>query len=290
MTDIELANTGSGTFGLDDLDDSDQVTPYLTIDKDELMFKDGLSGELFPSLEVVILGLVKARILWPAEPGAEPGPPLCKSLDYHLGYPNMNESGASFPWKDSGFKLGDYLEEQPPILKCEDCHYQEWGSHPKNDKTPWCSTLFQMPVLIKQSGGGWSPSIFVAQRTGLADAKKYLKSFDNARTPCFVNTTTLGLDIKKRGTNSWATATYKKGSPTDKEMYPAWIKQYIQIRTFLTTPRGEVMEDEDMVSTPVRVAPPTSTVGAPIETTAHVVPAAAAAAPTTKVGVDELPF
>src|SRR6478609_6477448 len=80
-------------LGLEDFDEEDLVMPRFSIDHENACFKDNASGEQTQTLECIVLGLVKQRVLWDVEPGAST--PLCKSYDNHQGYANPK----SFPWR-----------------------------------------------------------------------------------------------------------------------------------------------------------------------------------------------
>jgi len=54
-----------GAFGLDDMNAGDLSIPRLQIVSKKAMFKDTLSNNEIPSLNVIVLGLVKQRTLWP---------------------------------------------------------------------------------------------------------------------------------------------------------------------------------------------------------------------------------
>ena len=252
--------------GLEDFDTDDMVMPKLTIAHQDGQFTDSLSGEKFDSLEVVLLGLIKQRILWPPDMGVEAEAPLCKSYNFTEGRPDP-ANPTRFPWKASGFAMTDYVDgENAPVVTCESCKLKDWGSHPKSE-TPWCSEQHTFALLLP-TGGGWSPAILTLQRTGIKPSKAYLTSFARSQSPLFVCTTKLGLSVQKRGTVTFSVPTFTRGTPTDADDHPEFASTYRRIREFITTPRQAEAEAE---GTPV-AAPST--------------PAASAAAASD----DEMPF
>lgn len=219
--------------GLEDFDPStDLVMPMLRIDNDKAELVDNLSGERFDSLEVVMLGLVKQRVLWPAEMGdGEPLPPLCRSYDFLLGRPDVDR----FPEKASGLKV---VGDEP--LDCAHCALKDWGSNPKSE-TSWCTEQWNF-VLMTPAGDGYAPAQFTVQRSGMKDARAYLSSFQRATQPLFVCTTVITLDARKRGSVKYAVPQYKRGALTPLEYHDEWKSTYRRIREWLQTPRGRKEE------------------------------------------------
>ena len=252
-------------YGLEDFDTStDAVMPRLTINHPEAKFVDNLSGQEFDSLEVILLGLVKGRILWDSEV-EEGDTPLCKSLNFNEGRPDEDR----FPWKQSGFDKNALVVPAGTselLLPCSACGLKEWGSAP-NGKTPWCSEQHTFPLLMKVGDGGWAPALFTTQRTGIKPSKTYLTSFARTKTPLYTVTTKLSLQAQKRGTVNYAVPIFVQGEPTEQSEWPYYAQQYRQIRDFLHTPP---VRDEDAEATtatpaaaPADAATAASTVTAP---------------------------
>lgn len=258
--------------GLEDFDVStDAIMPTIKIDHDEGKFLDSLSGEMFDSLNVVILGLVKQRIMWEADPSDNP--PLCRSLDFKVGMP-----GEKFPWKDSGFDRP--AETEGVTLPCETCQFQQWGSHPKND-TPWCSEQHTFAILMPVGENGWAPALFTVQRTGIKPSRAYLTSFARAKTPTFTVHTVMTVDHRKKGTRPYGVPIFTKGEATDQDDWPEFAQQYANIRSFIQQPRN--LDRESSEETPV--ATPT-TKGDVVEAKE----APATAAPAADADDDDVPF
>lgn len=239
--------------GLEDFDESDAVMPTLSIAHKEGLFVDGLSGETYSDLEVILLGLVKGRILWPSDLGTQKESPLCKSYNFDHGRPDPLKPDR-FPWKASGFKMADFAEQ--PVLPCEGCKLKDWGSNPKTD-SPWCTEQHQY-ILLLPVGDDYSPAVLTIQRTGLKPSRAYATNFSRAKEPLFITTTKLTLSQQRKGSVDYSVPQFLKGSPTDPEQYSTYANTYRRIRAFLQTPRIADAETEAVEETPV-AAP----VGAP---------------------------
>lgn len=276
MTSSELAVPSQSFLpeGLDDFDfQSDMVMPQLKIGsgEDAGFLIDSLSGERFDvtnkPMEVIILGLVKQRVLWPSEIGAEPEAPLCRSYETTVGFPDA-ENPARFPWKASGFPA-PAMGDAPPNLSCEGCKLKDWGTDPKGGKAPWCAEQHVYPtLLVNQETGSMSPAILTLQRSAMQASKAYITSFARSQTPMFMYYTEIGLTVQRRGTVTYSVPKLARGKATDTTMYDEFVSQYRRIRTVLQTPRQA--DDSEIVA-----AAPTAASTAP----APAAPAPAPAAP-----------
>lgn len=228
--------------GLEDFETGDMVMPQLRIDHQEGTLVDSLSGEASNDPEVILLGLVKQRILWEADMSTEKLGPLCRSLTFVTGLPDMKR----FPWAAAGF------DAEAPALPCEGCQLKEWDSHPKNG-TPWCSEQWVFPLLQK-TGESWSPSTLTVQRANLKPARAYVTSFARSKSPLYVATTKLVCQQQRRGTVKYVTLSFIKGAPTPEELHPDFADQYRRIREFVQTPRS----NEEEITEPANAAAPTA--------------------------------
>lgn len=215
--------------GLGDIDESELTVPRLKIIGKEAVFEDNLTNEQHSSLNVILLGLVKERILWDADEAESPAP-MCKSSDAEFGIP-----ADDFPWAKSGFDKAGFGDE--PKLPCGSCPLKDWGTHPKDGKKPWCSEMHTYPLLIVGDSGSLSPALLSVQRAGIKPSKAYVSAFIRARTPLFTAYTRLTLEPHKTGTVYWATPIFTKGDATDAADFADYAQQYRAMRTFIQTPR-----------------------------------------------------
>lgn len=271
--------------GLGDFNASDMTVPRIKIIHNEGVYQDTLSNEKFETLDVILFGLVKQRILWDPEV-SDDAIPLCKSFNFKAGLPPEADA---FPWDAAGFDQADAEANADDtyglVLPCDGCGLKEWGTDPKNGKAPWCTEQHTYPLAYNAGTAEdpvWAPAILTVQKTGIKPSKAYCTSFKTRRKPLFEVVTTLGLTSEKRGSVTYSTPIFSKGEPTDPAMYDAYKENYISMRDFLTTP--PVRDDEDD-ATPV--AKPTR------KTTAKAAPAKARPAPsapaTDDVDDDEEP-
>lgn len=255
--------------GLGDLDASDFVIPRLQIEHKEGKFKDNLSNEEFQSLDLVILGLVKQRIMW--APTIETGDkPLCKSPNFDLGFPNLSGvRGKSFPFDRSNF-TPETVQISPSIggvqldtnghgvLPCASCKFKEWETHP-NGKVPWCSEQHTLPVMYREAGTDkeWVTALLTLQKTGITPSKRYLTSFARSKTPAYTAITRVTLTMMSRGDTVYSVPGFQRIGDTDRQDWPEYAESYKSIRDFVrSAPRAADGDDDDSGDDNVWGAPP----------------------------------
>jgi hypothetical protein len=240
------AGLSDDDYGLEDFGTEDFVMPRLNIKHGDAVFVDNLTGQEYPEMTVVLLGLIKQRILWDADVD-EGERPLCKSYDFNHGRPEVER----FPYKVSGFDKGAVSAEG--TLPCSSCQLKEWGSHPQRE-TPWCSEQHTFPLLMEVAGG-YAPAILTLQRSGIKPSRAYLSAFARTKTPLFTVKTKLALTAQKRGSVNYAVPTFVKQDDTDENEWQGFAAQYRSIREFITTPPApKVEEDEPAASVPASPA------------------------------------
>jgi hypothetical protein len=282
MSSTEVAVPGEyeGPDGLEDFDPNDSSIPILKIDHPNGKIEDSLSGKSYDSMDLIILGLIKQRVLWPAEMTEESGPPMCKAYDAKVGYPDLKE----FPWKAAGFldlRPDDPDdEEQRVTLPCERCALKEWGSHPKRD-IPWCSEQHTLAVLQQINDEGlMAPALLTLQRSSIKPSTNYLSSFQRAREGTFIVWTKISLKLRHRGTVDFAIPKFERGPETDPAEHNFYAQKYREIRRFVQTPRRSE-EDEEGLDEEIDSGPAPTPVAAP-QQTAATAPQAEAPAPVAQ--------
>lgn len=284
-----LAIPGGGVVGLEDFDPkTDAVTPRLSISHREGVYVNGLTGEKFKDLDVVLLGLVKQRVLWPPTMGDEKDAPLCKSLEFTIGRP-----GKDFPWDKTGFNQADYANTgEQPELNCADCPLREWGSHPTQN-TPWCSEQHTFVLMLPTADEGWTPALFSVQRTGIKPSRTYLSGFKQSNVPLFIVKTKLSLLENKRGMNEYCVPVFARGLPTDESEWQNFADTYRNIRDYLQSPRA--LDQDEGRSAPSPSPAPAAT-PAPVPSAGVTAPATSAAPQPADAGAgrlasdDDIPF
>jgi hypothetical protein len=222
-------------IGLGDIDETDLAIPRLLINGPEAKFEDSLTHEMWDTLDVILLGLVKQRVLWPPTMGDDKVPPLCKSLDAKIGRPDV----PTFPWAESQFTPPSPWSESDPQheLDCSACPLKEWGSHPSPDRqVPWCNETHVLPLLMPV-GEGVQPALLTLKSSGIKPSKAYISGFVRSKTPLYTVLTRLSLDPKKRGQVRYAVPILSKKGATDQADWYRYAGAYRQLRTFVQTPR-----------------------------------------------------
>lgn len=281
--EVEAYDPSIMSTGMEDFDpNKDAVMPTIRIDHKKGKFVDGLSNEEFDKLRCVMLGLIKQRVLWPPEVEETTQPPLCKSYDFEVGFPDP----VRFPWKVSGFPREEG-ERGEIKLPCENCALKEWGTHPGRD-TPWCSEQHTFAVMQDVGDGVLVPALFTVQRSAIKPSKTYMTSFFRKKEALFTVWTEISLDHRKRGQVDFAVPEFKTIGKTELVDFPLYAKNYAEIREFVQTPRA-IESDTDPAEANTDPDPGTGSSPAPAAAeespSAPVPPAAAAGADD-----DELPF
>ncbi|HEY6021871.1 MAG TPA: hypothetical protein VIY48_19005 [Candidatus Paceibacterota bacterium] len=293
------------TIGLEDVGVGDLILPRIQIVHDEGLFRDNLSQSTYESLDVILLGMVKQRIMWAADVD-DGDKPMCKSPDFEHGFPNVSDETPKdkrFPWENSNFDPSDYPAHEGinglVTLPCSACVFKEWGKN--RGDTPPCAEQHTYPLLYNINSGeegveaAWAPALFTTQKTGIKPSRSYISAFANARQAMFTVFTRLSLTRQSRGSVKYSVPRFQRLGATDEDMWPGYGDQFMQIRTYIRqAPRpaddwepGEVAEENTHV--PAAATPPAA---APAPAAAaKAAPAAPEAGPGTGgTPDDELPF
>lgn len=227
--------------GLEDFNPSDASIPRLIIEHVDGVFKDSTTEEEFQQIDCILLGLVKQRLMWPAEQGEgdTKDSPLCKSPDFNLGFPLLDEEKKlseekRFPWNASNFEPANLLAPEgtsEKALPCATCRFKEWNTDPKGNK-PWCSEEWTVPLLY-WANDMWNPAIIGFHRSGLKAAKKYIGAFANRKLPLFTAITTLGLDQQKRGNVRYCLPVFTRKGESDATEWLDYRQDFLGIQEYL---------------------------------------------------------
>ena len=259
-TDVAVPASG-GVVGMEDIGSGDLSVPRLSLNHKKGVIEDAQTKEQFDSLDCILLGVVKQRVLWDPSDESFDKAPLCKSFDFGIGFPDADE----FPWGSSGFNQADFASFDQPQLDCGSCRLKEWETHPKRDKIPWCSEQWVFPLIvpIDESGAG-APALITFQRSQLTNTKSYVSGFARVQKPLFVAHTKITLEKLSRGTVDYVLPSFQKGDATPESMADFFTEQYLGIRQFLVTPRLRDKEDTKAVTAAAPAAAPAEA-SAPVE-------------------------
>lgn len=287
---MTVATTGSGgvivpvedddNLGFEDIEAGDLVIPRITIDHKEAVFVDSLSKTTYESMNVIMLGVVKQRIMWAKETEDGDGP-LCKSTDHGSGFPTLSDDvpkAKRFPWATSGLDPANFPPEAGVngmvTLPCASCFHKEWNNPLlAGQNKPLCDEQYTFPVIYQVDDETWTTALFSVQRTGIKPAKSYISSFARSKSPMFRKITRLGLSQLSRGSVAYCVPTFAQLGESDRNQWADMATQYRQLREFVQMP--PVNRDDDTVGTPsanVNTAAPTVSSPATAPATAPATP------------------
>lgn len=235
-SDYDASVTGLEDFGVEDL-----KLPRLSIDHEKGGYVDSLAPELvYPSIEVIPLGLIKQRVLWPAIMGDDNGnkKPMCRSVDNKIGYPNTVSTDPleAFPWQASAWQQKDFPvdSEGRTTLPCDNCRLQTWGSHPDGKKT-WCSQQHAIVLLYAPEGNQPSMlALFTAQRSSINVSKGFFATIVRQEQPAYAFTGKWGLTAQTRGKNKYYVPTMVISGRTSQTDWSVYQRNYLSVRDMIT--------------------------------------------------------
>jgi hypothetical protein len=242
--------------GLEDISADEVAIPRITINHADGVFKDRLTGEEFPEMHGILLGMIKQRVMWHPEISENSDSrPQCKSSDAQTGYPNLEGPRLEdkFPWQDApGLDLNSLPKDEHGrvVIACATCPFAKWGEKKPGKTTsepPRCSERHTYPIMYTTQPG--LPidraGIFSVQRSGIKDSKTFLAGFVQTKMPLFSAYVTIALLRKKRGMVNYAIATFKKTGPVPQEDWADYAKELAGIREFLRqSPRFDGEEED----------------------------------------------
>ena len=247
MTDIVKQHEPGGLDGLEDIEASDLVMPILSINHDDGTYVHSLSGEQKTSLKVIGLGVVKQRILWPADPGEKGVGPVCRSYDHTHGIPDQERFVTLTKKVPGNFDARTVLSGEP--LPCSECPLKEWGTHPKGDG-PWCNEQYSVPLLIIDDDEETeTPALISFQRSQIKPVKAWISNFVGKKKPLYSAVTKLGIQMNRKGTNEYAVPTFTVVEATDMLQWPNYSQNFHSIAGFISTPRTRSGEEETETET-----------------------------------------
>lgn len=263
--------------GLEDIENEVSGVPRIGINHRGGTFKDSLSGEEFPTIYGIMLGMVKQRVMWEQgdiEPGAKP---QCKSQDAKTGYPNMSgKPGDSFPWKDApGLDPNTAPKDEHgrTILSCDSCPFAEWG--PRNEKgkptPPRCNERYTFPVLYNKEAppatGLYAPpymesGIVAFQGSGISPSKKFLSAFVRGKRPLYSAVVQIDLDTNKRGMVEYSVPRFTKLGDVPQDDWELYARELAPLREYLRKPPRPGDDQDDAKKPGVSAQQAAANVGA----------------------------
>lgn len=248
-------------LGFEDIGAGDMTLPRLTINHKAGLFKNSLSGEEFPVLKAVLLGVIKQRVMW--DETVDTGDrPMCKSPNHDYGFPNVDPKthvDKQFPWARSNFTpdMAKPLELSPNVsypegwssngllvLPCAACKFSKWDQD--GVKVPPCAEQHTYPLMYETEDGGLMPALISFQKTGIKPSKTYINAFAQSKTPMFTQWSEIKLNQFSRGSVDYCVPTFKKVGETPRDMWGEFAQQYRGVRNFVRqAPRNADEEETD---------------------------------------------
>lgn len=287
-------------LGLEDIGAGELTVPRLEIVHDKGVFRDRNTKTEYSTLNCIILGVVKQRIMWDkvVDDGDKP---QCRSANFELGWPQMRTDipkSKQFPWVKSNFNPEDQPTQPNGLvaLSCESCVFKDWNA--QDWTVPPCSEQYTFIVLYQtDDSGNMAPAILTLQRSAAKACKQYLTFFKGAKQPMFTVQTTIDLSIMSRGKVTYSTPVFKRGLETDRGPDGAnwrdYASTYRSIREFLRqAPRGQDDDEGDGTRTekPRPASAAAATALSEDDPWASAAAPAAAATPAANPSDDDLPF
>lgn len=242
--------------GLEDIEDDVTAIPRVQVNHRTGTFKDALTGEEFPVMYGIALGMVRQRVLWaPSDDGPEPGSkPQCKSQDGKTGYPNMGVGNEEdlFPWENApGLDPNTAAKDEHGriILDCTGCPFAEWGAKGKNGKSkpPPCKERHTYPIFYSTEpvegyveGAFLETGIVSFQGSGVGPSRKYLSGFVRGKRPLYSAVTEIRLDVNRRGSVEYSVPTFTKIGEVPEGDWELFARDLPGMREYLTrAPRAD---------------------------------------------------
>jgi hypothetical protein len=235
--------------GIEDLEDEVGMVPRIGINHPGGTFKDSLSGEEFPEIIGVPLGVFKQRVFWPAELDGSSKKPMCKSNDAKTGYPNMDlEKDGGFPWSEApGLDPNTQPKDEydRPVIDCSSCPFAQWGKNAKTGKNtpPPCKERHTYPFIYNREtqGGGYEApymesGIISFQGSGIKPSKMYVAAFVRNKLPLYAAVVRISLDVNKRGTVDYSVPKFTKIADVPSGEWEVYARDLPEMRKFLTDP------------------------------------------------------
>jgi len=249
MTQPNLPATVAEEYGtgLEDIEDEIGAVPRINISHADGVFKDSLSGEEFPEIWGVALGMIKQRVFWPAvvEDGAKP---MCKSQDANTGYPSpLAEKDGGFPWSDAAGldpNVQPTDDDGRALIECATCPFSQWGKDAKTGKgtPPACKERHTYPVIYNRTGtaGYEAPymesGIVSFQGSGISPSKKYLSAFVRNKRPLYSAVVRIKLDRNKRGNVTYSVPQFAKVAEVPDDDWELYARELAPLRDYLRRP------------------------------------------------------
>lgn len=197
---------------------------FLTINHKRAWFESPDGDRLGSTLDMVILGQLRSRIMWPGAFGSKQ-PPVCKSDDSITGIPKDN-----FPWDESMFSE---VESNKQGLPCEKCKFKEWD---KDFGRARCQETWTIPVLLCEDGKVQEkPLLLNLTSSGITTLRDYFTPMIAQKTHPFTYITKVKLRSVAKGVdkNPYAKPEFAISGETDPSLHNLYVSMLREIKAEL---------------------------------------------------------
>ena len=194
-----------------------------------------VEGEPLPHHEVIMLGAILRRVMFPPRSCDGSGSLECSSNDGESGQPTY-----VFPTPESNFS-NDFIEgaiKGKDKLVCSACVFKEWSSDGPKKVHPRCTVQVTVPMLIHTDKHDRTLSLasMSYQRSAEKPIREYLRGFTKGGRPAYSNSTRLSLNVNLGNGFKYSTPAFIEGRFIDTEIHPALSALYRHAREVLTAP------------------------------------------------------
>ena len=250
--------------GLEDLDPNEVQVPRIKVDHPNAVFKDGITGDEFPALDGVLLGMVMQRTMWRRDyNGENDARPQCKSNDAAIGFPNMDSSNQDdhFPWNEAVGINAATLEKDEHgrlTIPCAACPFSKWTGTRQKPKPPRCSEIHSYPVMYRSEDGGEidRAGIVSFKGSGIRPSKQFLKSFAAAKRAVYTSEVRVTLRPEQNGMIRYAVPEFSRTGSVPESEWKAYAEELKGLREILREP-PRFSGDENNVAAGAAVTIPT---------------------------------
>lgn len=184
------------------------------------------SGTFVDELEVVPLGLVRSRIMWPKEFGTSKGP-LCHSDDTVIGIP-----GEQFPWSSFKGELARVATDHSPALTdCSTCNFTHW--HKTRAK---CNEEWVIPVVGTAATERGAVMLLKFSASALPMLTEWMTPYRDSGMPLYTEWVRITLDAVSRKGSQFSTPRIRATKLTLPSNRSRYSDQLREVRDWLQSP------------------------------------------------------
>ncbi|URG17425.1 hypothetical protein Mbo2_055 [Rhodococcus phage Mbo2] len=193
--------------------------PFMKINHKRAWFENPDGERIGSTLDAVILGQLRSRIMWPGQFGSGERP-VCKSDDSVTGTPLEN-----FPWNESKFAE---VESNKLGIPCEECSFKEWD---KDFGRARCQETWTIALLVVQNGNvSDTPWLLNFTSSGITTLRDYFRPMIEQKTHPFNYVTRIKLHAVAKGDSKWSKPEFARLGDTSYEQHNFYVGLLRQVK------------------------------------------------------------